>query len=276
MPWVSSGSQLPFINACVRATNDPFWFDRFKTTMDLVGVVGLAEPSYAFTMLSSSYNDISASLSASLPASSALSALSAALATIYANFALNDTLGGSLYTLGTRLGPISGETLRYAGSTGMIVKAFGNLSGSTIVEFGPFVGGLAHSLLSFYTGTIGTYYMIDLPEVQELSKKYFQTMSYTVSLPYDTASFNYDTASAPSSGHIFISEYALTEYTEPDLTNYFKQYVSQSAGFFIRSNFVDPSMYLGFVASCSVSFNVTASEEPKIRSPNVVLIGIHK
>lgn len=271
--WVSSGSQLPFVNACVRATNDPYWFDRFKTTMEIVSVIGLAEPSYGFTMLSSSYNDISASLSASLPASSALSA---AIASVYAAFALNDTLGGSLYTLGTRFGPISGETLRYAGSAGMIVKAFGNLSGSTIVEFGPFVGGLAHNLLSYYTGSISEYYMVDLPEVQALSKKYFETMSYTVSLPYDTASFNYDTASAPTSGHIFISEYALTEYTEPDLTNYFKQYVSQSAGFFIRSNFVDPSMYYGFVASCSVNFNVTASEEPKIRSPNVILIGLPK
>ena len=273
MPWVSSGSQLPFVNACVRATNDDFAFSHFKTTMEIVSVIGLAEPSYGFTMLSSSYNDISASLSASLPASSALSA---ALATIYANFALNDTLGGSLYTLGTRFGPISGETLRYAGSTGMIVKAFGNLSGSTIVEFGPFVGGLAHSLLSYYTGSISQYYMIDLPEVQDLSKKYFQTMSYTVTLPYDTASLNYDSASAPSASNLFISEYALTEYTEPDLTNYFKQYVSQSAGFFIRSNFIDPSMYYGFVASCSVNFNVTASEEPKIRTPNVILIGLRK
>jgi hypothetical protein len=181
-----------------------------------------------------------------------------------------------MYTINTKYGPMTGETLRYAGTVGMMLNAFGNLSGSTIVEFGPFYGGLAHCLMSYFTGTIGPYYMIDLPEVQALSQKYFATMSANLSLTYATESLNYDTASAPSSGHIFISEYALTEYTEPDLSTFFNQYVSQSSGFLIRSNFIDSAQYYGFVASCSVSFNVTASAEPKIRSPNVVLVGIRK
>jgi len=188
---------------------------------------------------------------------------------------LNDSYGGSFYTINTPFGSMTSDTLRYAQSTGMMAQGFGNLSGSNIVEFGPFYGGLAHCMLSFWTGSIGAYYMVDLPEVMGLSQAYFNSMSVQP-IMYNTASLIYG-GTVPTASYIFISEYALTEFTEPDLTNLFNQYVTASDAFFIRTNFADVGQYISFVASCSAAgFIVSASAEPAYRKPNIILIGVKK
>jgi hypothetical protein len=186
----------------------------------------------------------------------------------FSKFTANDAVGTPLCKMGTRYGPMGSDTTRFIETVYTLSSSFGDMSGLNVVEFGSNYGGLAFCVHQFLP-SIGTYYCLDLPEVQALSNVFFSQVSGGI----DTSSISYADPSG-STIDVFISEYSLTEFDDDHLYPYFYTYcVPATTGFFIRSNFKDPVRYAKFITTASLYFTCSVEDEPKYRLPNKILIG---
>lgn len=129
-------------------------------------------------------------------------------------FKKNDLYGGSVKYSYDKIGEISPSTLRYIKVLSDIKTIFGDLNNKNIIEIGVGYGGQCFILNQFYK--IKNYYLIDLPEVQELSNVYLNKLGVNSHKILDVSklteyNIDYD---------IVISNYAYSEL-DINLQNYY-------------------------------------------------------
>jgi len=265
MPWISSSSLEAYSDICRNMVSQSVTLSTFKLNPIFTAVVGTTSHAYAVSALYRIATAPSQSISGSF-SSLGLPVLSRGTHSIsgaLTPFLVNDTVGNP-QILGTQFGPIGTDTVRFVESVFTLSSSFGDLNGKHVVEFGSNYGGLAVCMHQWWP-SIATHSLIDLPEVQALSSKYFE------SIGMDTSSISYDDPIGKPID-IFISEYALTEFD--DWITYYNTYVQPAAqGFLIRANFQRPADYFTFLATCSLDFSCSVFEEPKYRYPNKLVCG---
>lgn len=122
---------------------------------------------------------------------------------------------------------ISPSTIRYIKVLSEIVDIFTHLNGKDVVEIGVGYGGQCKILNDYFN--IKSYQLVDLPVVQDLSKKYLGRYSYQ-NLDF---SHNYR-----DSYDFVISNYAITECNKKVQLNYIHNIVNKSKHGYITCNYI--------------------------------------
>ena len=241
--WVSEKGKKQYIGMINKALAEPIAFNNFKSNPAFFSIVGTSEQFHGVHCYKTVVENPEVLKNLQL-------------------FAKNDTIGSPFIKL--KALDIATDTLRFAESVRKLYDTFGDLNGKSVVEFGSNYGGLAFCINTQWSN-ISRYYLIDLPEVQRLSLKYLSELGI------DTAKLSI----GEPVGHIdfFISEYALTEFTDDDLYAYYNKYVKNCDGFLIRCNLFEDSRRNKFLAVLRETFDVIVEDEPKIRLPNIILTG---
>lgn len=114
----------------------------------------------------------------------------------------------------------SNSTMQYIGVLSNLIKYFGSLDGMNIIEIGGGYGGQAMVVQNYRRG--GTYMITDLPKVTLLQKRYLSKHSVNFGMPppYD----------------LLISNYALSEVTEPQYSWYVKNVVCKARHGYVTCN----------------------------------------
>ena len=144
-------------------------------------------------------------------------------------FKQNDVYGGSSrYDYTDAL--IAPSTLRYIKVLSDLIKIFGNLNGFKIAEVGGGYGGQCKIINDYFN--IESYHIIDLPEVNKLSKKYLQKLNV------DNVRFSSVEDLSIDSYDLFISNYAYTEL-DASLQNIYKaNIIDTSKNGYMICNFI--------------------------------------
>lgn len=256
--WLSAGGESPYCNTCQTAARSDSLFERFKRIKTFFYIVGTDSHEHGYAM----FNRVKQS----------------PIFTNINTFLKNDQLAKPLIT-GKYGGITIGlDTLRFVETTALIEKYVGSLSGLTVAEFGSCYGGLAFCLLSQWPD-IKEYYMIDLPEVEELSKVYLT--KHGIDSPAITtmqwADVNntkvpiYNTSRKPAD--LFISELALTEMTNAKMIEEWVLYGREAKFVHLRINIVEKNRAEAFINTIKETHTVLfQEEETKDRRPNQILI----
>lgn len=244
MAWVSEGGKAAYLDVVRSALKNEGTFSVFKRLHGFTSVVGMGEHWHGLHC----YKHVQ-------PFPHVRKNLDA--------FAKNDTLGRP-DTMRFKEGRYGFDTLRFAESICYLFNRFdGDLNGKTIVELGSNYGGLCFCMLTQWP-EIKAYHLIDLPDVQELSRMYLRKLG----VEHPAIRF-YEPKEAPN---IFISEYCLSE-----LENWQELYeryrVADAEGLLIRSNFPDPEEEEAFFRVLRESFTIEVTPEPQIRIPNKIVLG---
>lgn len=139
-----------------------------------------------------------------------------------------------------------------------------NLNGCRVVEFGSSYGGLAWVLFATFP-KIKMYHMIDLPIVQELSKKYL------TKLGLDMSKVSYELPIDPPD--YLISEYALSEQSPDVIYPLLNRLMPKHL--FLRENFWEFKMQKDFemwLRDNKYEILVMEGEKPDYRKSNRIII----
>jgi len=129
-------------------------------------------------------------------------------------------------------GNFSASTLRYIANLSQIISAFGDLSGSNIVEIGGGYGGLCKIIQDRFQ--VNSYTVIDLPAVLKLTSKYLECFGnkYTEKLDLLTL----DNLDACRKYDLIISNCAFTECVPPIQDMYLEKVIKNATKGFIIYN----------------------------------------
>lgn len=114
--------------------------------------------------------------------------------------------------------------------------------GLSIIEIGGGYGGQCWALSKICNWH--TYEIIDLPEVNELQKRYLKEVGLVDVDLYNQSNYKDAYCVSISGGHFFISNYALSEIQEPLQTEYIKNIALNCEHGYITSNATIPSLEL--------------------------------
>jgi len=183
-------------------------------------------------------------------------------------FKQNDIYGGSSKYYYTDI-LIAPSTLRYIKVLSDLIKIFGNLDGFKIAEVGGGYGGQCKIINDYFN--IKSYHIVDLPEVNKLSKKYLEKLNVDnvrVSCVEDLSIDRYD---------LFISNYAYTEL-DRSLQNIYKANIIDTSknGYmicnFISNIFINNSDFYSRDEILNLKEKVKIfKEEPLTHSSNFIL-----
>lgn len=244
MPWVSSGAVPPYIDTVKRCLSDEKMFSVFKHLSAFNNVVGISEHEHALYCYRNvlKHPEVWRNVEA---------------------FKRSDTIGHP-FTTNLSDGKYGRDTLRFAESVCFMLDAFKDLNGKRIVEFGSNYGGLAFCMLTQWP-EIKAYHMIDLPEVQQLSRKYL------TALGCNHPAINFDEPTEPAD--LFVSEYALTEFDHEDLYAFTRKYLLPANAFHLRCNIPEPIREKDFIEFLRRDFNLEITREIPVRGCNKLILG---
>lgn len=145
-------------------------------------------------------------------------------------FKENDSIGSAIvyeYEGGLLISP---NTLKYINFLSDLILIFGNLDGFKIAEVGGGYGGQCKIITDYFK--IKDYHIVDLPEVNELSKKYLNKLgvkNFRVSDSEQLVKEEYD---------LFISDYAFTELSRGLQNHYKYNIIDGSKNGYMHCNFI--------------------------------------
>lgn len=144
-------------------------------------------------------------------------------------FKENDLHGNPLlFDYGEPFGLISPTTLRYIKVLSDLIKFFGSLDGMSVVEIGVGYGGQSKIIMDYFK--IKEYNLIDLPEVNLLTKKYLSKFTY------DNYTF-LDFEKLPNKKYdLVISNYSITECSKHIQDLYIEKVLKVSKMGYITGN----------------------------------------
>lgn len=149
------------------------------------------------------------------------------------NFKQNDKYGNpDLYEY-EKLGKISPTTIRYIKNTYDIFSYFKNTKIKNIVEIGGGYGGLCTVMNSVFD--FDNYIIIDLPQVNELSKKY---ISKFPELKDKVQVYTLDQIEEIDGIDLLISNYAFSELSRNLQDEYYDKVISKSDNFYMMYNHI--------------------------------------
>lgn len=157
------------------------------------------------------------------------------LVSYFDQFRENDLVGHPQTFSYSGYGHFSPTTLRYIKTAGDLVERFGDLKNKHIVEIGGGYGGLCKIL-----STLGfaSYTLIDLPECNELSRRYLNSLGvenvFFIDSTSDYRGQNYD---------LVISNYAFSEMDTHEQDRYIEKIIKNVPNGYMVVNFI--SHYFG-------------------------------
>ena len=211
MKSISSNNSYP--NICLQASEDDAVFNIFKTLPQYKDILEHTSPQMGTEYLSIIERDNPILLD-------------------YSNiekFKENDTYGGSDRWMYSDI-LISPSTLRYIKVLSDLIKIFGNLDGFKIAEIGGGYGGQCKIINDYFN--IKNYHIIDLPEVNLLSKKYLQKLNI------NNVRFSTSKDLIPEDYDLVISNYAYTELDRELQDIYKLNIIDNSKNGYLTCNFI--------------------------------------
>jgi putative sugar O-methyltransferase len=145
-------------------------------------------------------------------------------------FIKNDSIGSAkVYDYGDGL-IISPNTLKYINFLSDLIRIFGDLNGYKIAEIGGGYGGQCKIIKDYFE--ITDYHIVDLYEVNQLSKKYLNKLNvknFRVSTSDELVKESYD---------LIISDYAYTELSRGLQEHYKHHIIDNSKNGYMHCNFL--------------------------------------
>jgi hypothetical protein len=211
MKSISCNTSYP--NICLQASEDDAVFNIFKTLPQYKDILEHTSPQMGIEYLSIIERDNPILLD-------------------YGNiekFKENDIYGGSDKWMYSDI-LISPSTLRYIKVLSDLIKIFGNLNGFKIAEIGGGYGGQCKIINDYFN--IKNYHIIDLPEVNLLSKKYLQKLNI------NNVRFSTSKNLIPEDYDLVISNYAYTELDRELQDIYKLNIIDNSKNGYLTCNFI--------------------------------------
>ena len=251
MPESFSQSIPGYLEVCLSAAEDPRVFEKFKSNVQYRTV--LEHVSYN---LADSYIDL-------LPKDLLYIVSGSKFKEKFNSLGQPD-----LYKFGA-LGVGSPSFFRYLKVYSDLIKYFGSLDTLKICEIGGGYGGQAALILEY--SQVNTYTIIDLPEVNLLSKKFISNMrgarNHNIRF-VDPANL------VEESGDLLISNYALSEVSRSQQIMYLKNVVSNFKKGYITWNDLSEKNYGGLsLNDCQLALNgADILQEKPLTAPNNKII----
>lgn len=183
-----------------------------------------------------------------------------------------DSIGGPLRYRFWKLGRFSPTTFRYLYVHLMLIKYFGDISNSKIIEIGGGFGGQATVSTTLIPTLQWTIY--DLPKVLELQRKFVLNVN-----PHLNVNFSSGLDVVPASGDILISNYALSEISRDLQVDYINKVVLNCPKGFMTWNLISEKTLGGLSVSeitAMIPTSVAIGESPLTDSGNVFIIWGHR
>lgn len=153
----------------------------------------------------------------------------------------SDTVGSPTKYVYSGFGKASPTTLRYLKVAGDLKREFGSLDGWNIVEIGVGYGGQCRVLTELYE--VGTYTLIDLPEVINLSERFLEGARATKSVNFISA---HDVNRIPAD--LVISNYAFSELRRAVQERYMDCIVGDASHGYMTYNQISPRSFNSLTA----------------------------
>ena len=246
MKSISNNNTYPQV--CLAAAEDDNIFDRFKTIPQYTEILEHTAPETGAGYLEVIKRDNPQLLEDKY----------------ITKFKENDIYGGSSKHLYQDI-EIAPSTLRYIKVLSDLIKFFGNLDGFKIAEVGGGYGGQCKIINDFFK--IESYHIVDLPDVNKLSKKYLDKLNVKnvrFSSVEDLVIAKYD---------LFISNYAYSEL-DSNLQDIYKTNIIDTSknGYmtcnFISDIFMNPSEFYSREKLIGLKDKVEIHNEEPLTHPN--------
>lgn len=179
-------------------------------------------------------------------------------------FKENDLFGNPSKHLYESYGHISPSTIRYISNLSDIKKYFSGIKFDKIVEIGGGYGGLAKTLNCYYD--YKQYILADLPEVNQLSKKYLNLFPKLKNKIFHRDCFNFE---KELNIDLVISNYALSELSFDSQKEYYDKIIVNAEHFYIMYNHL-AGTYDEFYNLANNDFVIETEEELR---GNVIMYG---
>ncbi len=188
-------------------------------------------------------------------------------------FRENDLYGNSELQQYDFFGTMSPSTIRYIKNTLDIFDFVGNKNVKNIVEIGGGYGGLCKTMNVMFD--YDSYTLIDLYEVNELSKKYIDQFP---KLDKKVSQLPFDNFGEIENIDLVISNYAFSECSYNSQTKYYNDVILNSKYFYmVYNNFttgnMNPNM---FIDLASEKFDIFTEIEDRNSHTNYILYGTKK
>lgn len=186
----------------------------------------------------------------------------------------NDKYGSPTIFNYDEFGEISPSTIRYAKNCLDILDKFdGKIEYKNVLEIGGGYGGLCKVFSSFVN--FDNYYLVDLPEVSELSKKYLNKFS---SIKNKIKYINTENIVEVNQLDLVISNYAFSECSTECQQKYYDSMISNSNSFYmVYNNFTTGNLNSNaFIDLASKDFDITTEDEIRSTHNNCIIYGIKK
>jgi hypothetical protein len=179
-------------------------------------------------------------------------------------FKKNDLIGAPVLWSGNGI-TISPNTLRYIKTLVDLQNHFGSLNDFVVAELGVGYGGLSFMINT--NAKLKDYVLCDLPEVQQLAKKYLSSHNITAT----------DDKEKHDNFDLFISEFCLSEFDDKEIYEFYDKLILKSKRVYLMMNLHDESRKKKFLSKISQDFNINILDEyPKTMWPNYIIIGTKK
>lgn len=159
---------------------------------------------------------------------------------------------------------LSPNTARYINSSLQIIDYFKYTAPINVSELGVGYGGLCYVMNCLLK--INEYGLIDLPNVQNLAKKYLNLL--------DVHNIVFE---QPKNNDLFISEFCLSEFDDEQLYEFYYKHVLTSKNIFLQMNLHEEDRKSKFLKTIENDFNCVVRDEfPKTHWPNYTVLGTRK
>jgi len=186
----------------------------------------------------------------------------------------NDRYGSPTVFNYSSFGTISPSSLRYTKNCLDILTYLGDkIKFKNVLEIGGGYGGLCKVFSSFVN--FSNYYLVDLPEVSELSKKYLNKFDKIKDkINYITTENIIEVGKLD----LVISNYAFSECSAECQQKYYDLMISNSKSFYmVYNNFTIGNLNSeAFIELASKDFNITVEDEIRSTHNNCIIYGIKK
>jgi len=178
----------------------------------------------------------------------------------YPQFWNNDKVGApNIFDYGFRV--CSPTTIQYISVLSNLINHFGSLDRFNIIEIGAGYGGQAKIITD--TFKIQNYFLVDLPEVTQLQDRYIKELKIS-----NTKTFTHKTYPKNGEYDLVISNYAITEVTEPLQSEYVDNILMRSKHGYITCN-----DNINKIHELKEKFNIKELPDiPGERSSNYILV----
>lgn len=150
------------------------------------------------------------------------------------------------------------------------------LENANICEIGSCHGGLC-SVISILENNYKSYTLIDLPEVNEVAKKYIKDVNEKLSKKEEiNKKIRYMNSESiiPKKYDILISEYSISELDKKGQEYYFKNIIENSKKIYLGMNIWDDNEKQIFIEKLERTFEIKEYPEyPRSDYPNYILVG---